>query len=173
MLLAGGVLLLAIGIQKETSDRGPTAAVAAFLEAVKAGDQQQSLTLLSPRQQVVARSQLAASPSPWLPSPRLKYEIERVEEFGNRATAHVLLKESGLRANSEIEMRRTPEGVWLIREIRSQPVSALAGGWHAVDSSPAAASTSDVTLERELRAALLKAPGVIVHRESDIDTIRR
>ena len=168
---AVGLLLLALGIQKWTADPGPETIVAAFLEAVKAGNQEQSLALLAPRQQELARDLLRAESNPWRPSPRLDYEIEKIEETGNRATAHVLLKESGVRATSDFELRRTPEGVWQIREIHSQPVASFHVGQPALDLTPAAAA--DAALERELREALLKAPGVIVHREQDTEAIRR
>jgi hypothetical protein len=167
VLVVVGLLLVARGYQRWSTAQGPSAAVADFLGALRAGDRDRAFDLLDPARRGLARKRLEEDIAPWTPAPQLKFEIEEMQVDGDRATARVLLTESGFKLRPVIALQRSEFGLWEIGEITHLDTDPR---WNRIQAERAAAECqarqiADDELAEQLAQALEQAPGVIVSRE--------
>ena len=84
-LVAVGLLLVALGVQKWFDSRQAAKTVDAFMDAVRQGDRDAALALLDPNQRRVAEK--TRQTAKWTPDPNLDYRIHHIDISGNEASA--------------------------------------------------------------------------------------
>jgi hypothetical protein len=159
-LIGGGLLLIFAGLQQWRTNQRPTHTVTEFLEAVKSNDRPTALRLMTPelREQVVAVTDDYASA--WAPPPadgrgksELTFDLESVRVQGDSATAKSVFRHAGMPfVNSQIELRRSPTGLWKVSRIENRVNLA----WKMLENQQ---------LTVELRNTLKDLPGAQVAEE--------
>lgn len=137
----------------------PRRAVVAFVEALKAGDQQAALKLIDPH----CAPGLSSATEAWEPSPRLQYRIVKLETWPDMAKVQVRMSELGYSVQPEFSLERDPSGNWLVTEIANVEVDPR---W--VTKQRERRQQENDQLARELEAAVRVLPGVVVGRETEI-----
>jgi len=159
-LVGGGLLLIFAGIQQWRTNQQPTYVVTEFLEAIKSNDRPTVLRLMTPelREQVAAvaddyASAWASPPANGSGDDELTFDLKSVRVQGETATANSVFRHAGMPfVNSQIELRRSPTGLWKVSRIDNRVNLA----WKMLENQQ---------LTVELRNALKDLPGAQVAEE--------
>ncbi len=127
-LIGGGLLLIFAGIQQWRTNQRPKETVVEFLEAVKLGDSEAALRLMTPELNEQAQSIGDDFASAWAGSEiaddddsNLTYDIESVTVRGDQATAKTLFRHAGMPfVNSTIQLQLTKTGLWKIAHVENR-----------------------------------------------------
>ena len=84
ILLAAGLGLIVFGVQRWLDHRAATSVATAFIEALRDGDREAALSLLSPEQREAVERKTGDKDSPfWSANPGMTYRIHHAELDGD------------------------------------------------------------------------------------------
>jgi len=150
-LVAAGLLLVALGVQKWFDSHQAAETVDAFMHALQQGDCDTALALLAPQQHRIAvrKQQLAL----WTPDPGLAYRMHHIDISGDDASAQLWIEKDGVVVQPTLTLLRSETGRWKI------DVDRL---WE--DLRWTRVGQQGEQLAHELSEALKGRPGVIIRR---------
>ena len=114
LLAASGLWLLALGTQRWHTEAAVKQVVDRFVSAVLRGDRTAALEWIDEVERRPGNG--TAAENDWEPTPGFLYRIVRIRIDGDRATAHVRLKQSDLYAEPVVRLRYR-NGRWRITSI--------------------------------------------------------
>ena len=111
-LVAAGLLLVALGVQKWFDNRQAAETVDAFMYAVQQGDRDAALSLLDPEQRRIAENRRRIAR--WTPDPALEYRIHHIDISGDDASAQLWIEKEGVVVQPTLTLQRSETGRWKI-----------------------------------------------------------
>ena len=160
ILLAAGLWLIVFGVQRWLDHRAATSVATAFIEALRDGDREAALALLSPEQREAVEEKTGDKDSPfWAANPGMTYRIHHAELDGDTATVQLWIDKRGFVLEPILHLRRGETVSWKIVRIENLHVDPK---W--LDLQETRARLEGEATSAELSEALKGRPGVTVDR---------
>jgi hypothetical protein len=162
-LVALGLWLIALGVQRWLDHRQAASIVEQFLHALLEGNRDGVLAHLGPnlREELEARSATSAFR---VPHPGVQHRIRRIEIAGDRAAAHLWIAREGFVLQPLVRLHRSPTGRWQVAGVENVRIDPL---W--LDLEAARSRLANEQLAEQLSEALKDRPDVSVERRGERD----
>lgn len=158
------IVLLAIPafIKARKTDQQVLLVVDSFCQALRTGDSESAVELLSPELVDSARDRVTLHEGVWRASPALRYQVQRLKVRGDDAVADLWMFDGPQRIRPSLKLRRNSAGAWRIARIDGVPKPDP-----EEERQTALKQEQEERSERlvmELEQAIGKLPGVLVNR---------
>jgi len=154
LLFAGGVGILALGLQRWRTESQVADVVHSFVDATLRGDRDGALACFDPaRAAAIYAQQTSESDRAWKPSPGFFYRVGRVDVAADAAVVRVRIKQGEFVCEPIVELHPV-DGRWRISQI-----SDFQFRRYGTPADREAAPESTDLLAAELEKALSEQPG--------------
>ena len=159
-LIAAGLLMIAIGVQRWFDAHSAETVVHQLMSAINAGDRQAVLALLhSDRRQLVEMRTDYERKDPWTRQVGVTYRIQQLDVTGDNAVVRLSIAKDGFEIHPAVYLRRGQTTRWKIDHLDNLQVDPR---WLGLQRTRTRQAGERLT--EQIQQALQNRPGVTVDR---------